>query len=115
MEDEIVQYFVVNNEVKMSKGKVAAQVAHAATLCAYYAYSGFLRDWYEEWFNSSMTKIVLQGNQAELANVTTWQRSVHVIDEGRTEIPTGTLTVVGLMPMPRSEAKEIVGHLKLLH
>lgn len=123
LKDEVVQYFLVNSDVKMSKGKVAAQVAHAETLFMFdlwhISHNG-LGDEHYEWFNrwfhdGSMTKIVLKAKEEDLRRISEECQSYVVIDEGRTEVPFGTMTVVALFPMPKSKAKEIVGEFKLLN
>jgi peptidyl-tRNA hydrolase, PTH2 family len=115
---DLVQYFIVNQELKMSTGKTAAQVAHAATLSTINlmaSQSPFLErhDDFVEWVQNGMKKIILKGKQAELERLE--KRGFFSIrDSGLTEIKSGSLTVIALPPMEKSEAKEIIGHLTLL-
>lgn len=115
---DFVQYFIVNQDLIMSKGKTAAQVAHAATLStinlmsSQSAFSERHAD-FVEWVQTGMKKIILKGNQAELEKLE--KRGFYSIrDSGLTEIKSGSLTVIALPPMEKFEAKEIVGHLTLL-
>ncbi|MGM0854233.1 MAG: aminoacyl-tRNA hydrolase [Bacillota bacterium] len=115
---DLVQYFIVNKELNMSKGKTAAQVAHAATLSTLSlmatdsAFQHRQTD-FIEWVQSGMKKIVLKGKAGELEKLEKeGYFSIH--DSGLTEIKEGSLTVVALPPMEKFEAKEIVGHLTLL-
>jgi PTH2 family peptidyl-tRNA hydrolase len=109
--DEYVQYYVVNKGLEMSKGKMSAQVAHGATISAMAL--GHL-DYFKEWFNNDQKKVVLQGSEKDmhkiLANV---MDSYKVIDNGLTEIPEGSMTVVVLPPMKRSQAQQYVKRLQL--
>jgi peptidyl-tRNA hydrolase, PTH2 family len=115
---DLVQYFIVNKDLIMSKGKTAAQVAHAATLSTINLMSSQSpfperHDDFVEWIQTGMKKIILKGKQAELEKLE--KRGFFSIrDSGLTEIKSGSLTVISLPPMEKSEAKEIVGHLTLL-
>ncbi len=115
---DLVQYFIVNKDLQMSKGKTAAQVAHAATLSTLTMMSedspfknrqaDFI-----EWVQTGMKKVVLKGKYTELEKLEKkGYFSIH--DSGLTEIVKGSLTVTALPPMEKFEAKEIVGHLSLL-
>jgi peptidyl-tRNA hydrolase, PTH2 family len=115
---DLVQYFIVNKELNMSKGKTAAQVAHAATLSTLTMMSSdspfqTRQADFVEWVQTGMKKIVLKGKTGELEKLEgVGYFSIH--DSGLTEIKEGSLTVVALPPMEKFEAKEIVGHLTLL-
>jgi PTH2 family peptidyl-tRNA hydrolase len=95
-----VQYIVANKGLKMSPGKLAAQVAHAAVNAAFKTSSNDLAPW----FASGHTKVVLEARDTEhLLMVERFVKergieTVLVIDEGRTEIaphsPTALATVV---------------------
>ncbi|UII54346.1 peptidyl-tRNA hydrolase [Cytobacillus spongiae] len=106
----LVQYFIVNSDLKMSTGKVAAQVAHAATVSAL-TYMKELT--FKEWLEMGQTKIVLKAKEANLIKLKE-AGFIYILDAGKTEIPSGSLTVVALPPMEKEEAKKLVGHLSLL-
>ncbi len=115
---DLVQYFVVNKDVNMSKGKTAAQVAHAATLSTLElvsAKSSFVdrQPDFVEWLQTGMKKIILKASQAELEKLEK-AGFFSIRDSGLTEIQKGSLTVTALPPMDKWEAKGIVGHLTLL-
>lgn len=109
-EDEIVEYILVNQELEMGTGKIAGQVAHCQTLIDN-QYSGTER--YQEWLNDSMKKIILKGKKKDLLK---WIEAgaVEVRDNGLTEIPANSLTVVGFRPMARSEMAQLTKRLRLL-
>lgn len=111
MEDEIVQYYVVNKELNMSPGKIAAQVAHVATHIALAC--GDLIQFYSWLDKYNQKKIILKGKQKDLERLI-GQGFYYVRDLGLTEIEEGSLTVVGLPPMYKSEAQKYVKRLQLL-
>lgn len=112
MKNEFVQYYIVNKELNMSKGKTAAQVAHGATISAIMLCE---LEYYKEWFTHDQKKVILQGSENEmykiLANV---MDSYQVIDNGLTEIPEGSMTVVVMPPMERIQAQQYIKRLQLL-
>jgi peptidyl-tRNA hydrolase len=108
--DELIQYYVVNQDLNMSTGKVAAQVAHVATIIAMYEGGN---DNFHNWFQKSdQKKIILKGKQKDLEKLID-QGFYYIRDNGLTEIPAGSLTVAGLPPMPKSEAQQYVKRLRL--
>lgn len=109
MKDEIVQYFVVNKELTMSAPKLAAQVSHVAVEIALkYQHE----DVFKMWRCGSETKILLEGKEKDLKRLIELGFDF-IIDEGRTEIPENSLTVVGLKPMLKSQAQQYIKRLRL--
>ena len=99
----------------MSPGKLAAQAAHAAVL----AYDKAPREYCDEWNRNGVTKIVL-GVWGEDHIVALYKTAVShylpaalVCDEGRTEVPAGSITAVGIGPAPDNQIDEVTGHLHL--
>ena len=111
MDDELIEYFVVNSELNMSPGKIAAQVAHVATIIAV-EFTEFDDD-FNAWYTKDQKKIILRGKQKDLEKLVE-QRFYYIRDNGLTEIPQGSLTVVGLPPMLKSDARKYVKRLQLL-
>ncbi|MCD6301151.1 MAG: peptidyl-tRNA hydrolase [Staphylothermus sp.] len=113
------QVIIVRTDIKMSKGKLAVQVAHAAVIAAFEAYKRN-RDWFEQWWNTGQKKIVVKASSAdelleyaEIAKRNGLPVSI-VRDAGLTELPPRTLTAVGIGPAPSSKIDPITGGLKLL-
>ncbi len=110
------QVIVVNNSLKLPKGKLAAQAAHAAVGAFLEAEEDIQQAWLEE----GMPKVVLsvagveelleiQG-RAEEQNIA----NCLIEDAGRTVVPEGTITCLGLGPADDAKIDTITGHLKLL-
>lgn len=105
---------VVREDVPMSPGKLAVQVAHACVGCAQNTDLCV-----QDWFNEGQKKIVLKVKDLEsLIKVKSKADSLNVYtylveDFGLTEIPSGTVTCVGIGPATDVELKPITGRLKL--
>jgi PTH2 family peptidyl-tRNA hydrolase len=113
------QVIVVRMDLKMSKGKIAVQVAHASLMAAFEAYHNF-REWFIEWWREGQKKVVLKVDSEkellELYNKALEKRLpvALVADAGLTELPPGTTTALAIGPAPDHRVDEITGHLKLL-
>ena len=124
MTDEIVMYLCVRTDLPMSPGKVAAQVGHGVQLAIRRAEvltvtknSDDLRNWEA----GDYAKVILGGDKRDFEKLcklasedaTLGSRLVKVIDNGRTEVPAGSMTILAFVPMRKSEAKKWVGRLRL--
>ena len=110
---------VVRDDLKLSKGKLSVQVAHAAVSCAIKSEKNKSK-YFSEWFSEGQKKVVLKTTDLEsLIKIFNEAKSVGLItelikDAGLTEVPPGTITVLGIGPAPENEIDEVVGKLKLL-
>jgi peptidyl-tRNA hydrolase, PTH2 family len=116
---EVKQVIVVRKDIVMGRGKLAAQVAHAAVLAAEKAHS-YRHDWFNIWFKTGQAKVVVKAkNLEELIELENHARiiglpAVSVQDSGLTQIPPGTITCVGIGPGPAELIDKVTRHLKLL-
>ena len=104
---DLKMVFCVRGDLKMSPGKVAAQVGHATLGCWQAAgRDARWRAWAQAWNYRAAAKITLVvDSEAQLdaiAAAATAADLPHVVieDAGRTEIPAGSRTVLGLGPAP---------------
>ena len=113
------QAIVVRTDLKMGKGKLAAQVAHAS-LAAAEAAQRREPDWYLGWKEEGLAKIVLKvGSKEALDELFAKARSMGlpasmVEDRGLTQLDPGTVTCLGIGPAPDAEIDGVTGALKLL-
>lgn len=126
MENELVQYYIVNSELNMSTGKIAGQIAHVATMIAVDAIKNPYTDIFEtdyteeylrfhEWYKQGkgQKKIILRAKQCKLEELVSLG-FYHIRDNGLTEIEMDSLTCVGLGVMTREEAQPYIKRLQLL-
>ena len=110
MQDELIEYFLVNKELGMSPGKVAAQVAHVQTLIDK-QYSR--TPTHIDWLASNQKKIILVGREKDLLK---WIEAgaTYIRDNGLTEIPAGSLTCCAFRPQPRSNVLALTKRMQLM-
>lgn len=113
--------FVVRNDLKMGKGKIAAQVAHAAVsnilLCLS---NNKWREIMENWLNEGQPKVVLKvESEVELMEI--YKKALElrlpvslIEDAGKTQLEPGTKTCIGIGPYDSSTIDSITRKLKLL-
>lgn len=110
------QVIVVNEALDLPRGKLAAQVAHGSI-------AAFLRaapSERESWVDSGMTKVVLKvprgddllrlRSEAEEAGIP----CCLIRDAGRTVVPAGTITCLGVGPAGDEEIDRLTGELALV-
>jgi PTH2 family peptidyl-tRNA hydrolase len=116
---ELKQVIVVRKDITMGRGKLAAQVAHAAVLAVERARLT-RQDWLKLWFLTGQAKVVLRvENLAELVRLecraqTMGLPAASVQDSGLTQIPSGTVTCIGIGPGPEELIDKVTRHLRLL-
>lgn len=121
---EVRMTLVVRQDLKMGKGKAAAQCSHA-TLALYKKITNPQLESYNpelvnRWeLGNGQAKITLQvPNQEEMdllyaKAISLGINSYIVHDAGRTQIAAGSATVLGLGPAPKRILDEVTGDLKL--
>lgn len=110
------QAIVVDDSLKLPKGKLAAQAAHAS-IAAYLETEEYER---AAWLEEGMPKVVLKAaSREELMEL--YEQAVQkgipaslIADAGRTVLPEGTITCLGLGPVEDEALDEVTGRLKLL-
>lgn len=109
----------VRTDLKMQKGKIAAQVGHA-TLGAYKNAARKCPAVLRAWERSAQPKIALQiRSHAEAKQLESSARRKGLVtymvhDAGRTQIAAGSMTVLAIGPCSAHIVNDVTGHLKLL-
>ncbi len=119
MQDEIKQAIVLRTDLEMSRGKIAAQAAHAS-LMSYFEAEKADRHVVKEWLDNGEKKIVLKVSDEE-ALVKLFGAFKYkgvpcalVTDAGLTEIAPGSKTALGIGPWNSKEIDQFTKGLKLL-
>lgn len=120
--DDYTLYVVINNDLHMQKGKIMSQIAHVIEIITERILkqiyempnSGSLKQNYMKYTNTGRKKIILKATQTELEKLikNNPHTCEYVTDAGKTQIPAGSLTVVGFMPSNNN--KYLFSNLKLL-
>ncbi len=116
---EFKQCIVIREDLKLSPGKLAVQVAHAAVMAVERA-EKMDRSAVSDWKSEGQRKVVLKvagvpdlfrlREEADRAGIA----SAIVVDAGLTEIPAGTITALGLGPAQAKLMDKVTGKLKLV-
>lgn len=113
---EIKQVIVVREDLNLSRGKLAVQVAHASII----GYEKADKKIVEEWKAQGQKKIVLKvKNLDELLKLKEKAERMGlpvgvVVDAGLTEIPPGTITAIVIGPEQSKKIDKVTGNLPLL-
>lgn len=110
------QVILVRQDLKLPKGKMAAQCAHAAVECVLKSDQKIVQSWHRE----GMGKIILKvsdekellrfKNLAEDAGL----KTALITDAGHTVVAPGTKTCLGIGPDLADKIDKITGSLKLI-
>ncbi|MFW9855798.1 MAG: peptidyl-tRNA hydrolase Pth2 [Candidatus Thorarchaeota archaeon] len=112
------QVIILRKDLKMSRGKAAAQASHASVAAAVKVLRE-KRDQFEAWWRTGQMKVILGvDSETELLDLEKQLRSTGVIvekinDAGRTQLPPGTTTALGIGPHVREDVEKITSTLKL--
>lgn len=112
------QVVVVRGDLRMSPGKLAAQVAHGAVAAAERVRKKKLQV-FKEWLKEGQKKVVLRGGrESELRELQQQAKELGIeteliTDAGLTELPPGTVTVLALGPDLSENLDKVTGKLPL--
>ncbi|XP_075213848.1 peptidyl-tRNA hydrolase 2, mitochondrial-like [Lycorma delicatula] len=109
---------IVNSSLKMGKGKIAAQCGHAIiSLCkkANKNSKKLLKEWIEEGQDITLFTVNSSENFDDLMQMAEMEslNQCVIADAGRTQIKSGSLTVMGLGPADIETINRVVGQLPL--
>ncbi|MFP3283488.1 MAG: peptidyl-tRNA hydrolase Pth2 [Nitrososphaeria archaeon] len=113
------QVMVARTDIAMGKGKLAAQVAHAAVAALKDA-EARKPTWAAEWLSEGQPKIVTKVRSLEELTLR-YERAramglpaAIITDRGLTQLEPGTVTCIGIGPAPVYDVDKVTGDLRLL-
>ncbi len=110
------QVILVRHDLKLPKGKLAAQVSHASVGALLKSSNAMIADWKDE----GMKKIVLRvENLDELLKYKDTAEDAGLVvslvtDAGHTVVEPGTITCLGIGPDEEKKIDKITGNLKMV-
>ena len=119
-DEQYYMYVLVNDDLKMGKGKIAGQVGHVVGLIT----EEIIRKSFEsdtvsdcyirylKWKNTGNAKIILKASQDQITSFIGYPETMYILDAGRTQIAPDSLTVLGFYPS--ATLKEQLKNFKLL-
>jgi PTH2 family peptidyl-tRNA hydrolase len=113
------QVIAVRTDLKMGKGKLAAQVGHAAVSAAEEAKRKY-PEWWKAWLEEGQCKVAVKVKSFEelsaLQKVAAQMKLPYslIVDRGLTQLPPDTATCLGIGPAPSTQVNKITGELPLL-
>ena len=113
--DDLKQVIVIRQDLKLPKGKAAAQAAHASVE----AVLASPRQLVDAWHRQGMKKIVVKvTGESQLRELQRRARAHGVIsrsitDAGKTVVAPGTLTAVGIGPDQEGKIDQLTGDLPM--
>ena len=113
------QVLIFRSNLRLSKGKTAAQAGHAAVTSAEEARKHY-KEWFDGWSSEGQCKIAVKvKNEEELQDLEAKAERMGlpyalIADRGLTEVAPGTVTCLGIGPAPAEKVDKITGNLPLL-
>ncbi len=110
------QAILIRTDLKMGKGKLAAQCSHAS-IGAYLKAKKYSKN---KWIREGMKKVVLKvSSEKEIKDFYKLAKKEKlpcelIIDRGLTQIKPGTITALGIGPANDKKIDKLTGKLKLL-
>jgi len=105
----MTMYILVNNDLKMSTGKIASQVGHVVEKITNDILNKMFEETtpylvkYQKYLSQGHKKIILKASEKQMKQFLGKEGVFEIIDEGFTEIPPNSLTVIGFYPSDTNE------------
>jgi PTH2 family peptidyl-tRNA hydrolase len=111
------QAIILRNDLKMSRGKAAAQACHASVMSCLKCMKKN-KKFFEKWLSEGQKKVVLKVNSKkellELFETAKKRTACSLVkDAGLTQLPPGECTAVSIGPDKDGVVDGLVSHLKL--
>lgn len=110
------QVILVRKDLKMGKGKLAAQVSHASTDAVLKSDKRKINDWKKKGMKKVVLKVSDEKELLEMKRLADKEKLVNALikDAGRTQLEPGTITCLGIGPDDEKKIDKVSGKLKVL-
>ena len=110
------QVILVRSDLKLPKGKLAAQVAHASLEAAMKSQRGVVEDWRSDGGKKVVLKVESLDELRKYKAIADKEKLVAVLiaDAGHTVLEPGTVTCLGIGPEREGVIDKVTGQLKIL-
>ncbi len=110
------QVILVRQDLKLPKGKLAAQVAHASTESLLRSHKDDITKWRSEGMKKVVLKVQDDKELLKFKNIAEDNGLVTALitDAGRTVVEPGTITCLGIGPDKEDKIDKISGNLKMV-
>jgi len=112
---ELKQVIIARTDLKLSPGKLAAQVAHAAVLCTLKSDKMLINEWNSRGSKKTVLKAKNDGELYKLKQLAEdyGLKTQLITDAGRTEIEAGTETCLAIGPDLVEKIDKVTGNLSM--
>jgi len=113
---ELKQVILVRQDLKMPKGKLAAQVAHASVEAMLKASKANFAEWKGYGYKKVVLKVKDEKELLEYQKLAKKAKlkTALIRDAGRTVLEPGTITCLGIGPDYEDKIDKVTGNLKIL-
>jgi len=110
------QVILVRQDLKLPKGKMAAQAAHAAVECSLRATKSNLKEWHAHGQKKVVLKVTNEKDLYKYLQLAKDQglTTCTISDAGKTVVEPGTVTCGAIGPNDETEIDSITGNLKMM-
>jgi peptidyl-tRNA hydrolase, PTH2 family len=110
------QVILYRKDLKLDKGKLAAQASHASTEAALRSNKKILLAWREKGMKKVVLKVADEKELVSMKRLADKNKLISALirDAGRTRLKPGTLTCLGIGPDKEEKIDLVTGKLKLL-
>jgi len=110
------QVIIIRTDLKMGKGKLATQACHASLESFKRTPNEKIKKWEKEGSKKIILKVKNLEELIEIYETVKKKKIPHYLvrDAGRTQLPPGTITALGIGPDDDEKIDKITSHLKLL-
>ncbi len=116
MTDELKQVILVRDDLKLPKGKLAVQVAHASVDATLKSPRLVVEHWRREGMMKTVLKVSGETELHKFVQLAIMKGLITAVitDAGRTVVEPGTTTCAAIGPAPSSTIDDLTGALKLV-